>query len=217
MAARASIANSAANNISFFNFTPPYERVFNDVAYSFIHIPYCQYLKCSFFLLFLTKLNISGGNRWGQQGSKLLCRASPGPPHIASSTFHGDSVRGWRGRTWKREGEADPEPPGSASPSRVIPALRRLPVTPQARPYLAILRTRRPPVTSKAPAPRASNGAAPLPPVFGSSFLASCFLASSFLASSFLASLFGVGAGAAFGAGEAFFSSALLTADAAWL
>src|SRR5919199_6933025 len=58
-AAKASIAKSAANNISFFNFTPPYERVFMDVAYSFINILYCQYLKCSFFLLFLKKLNIS--------------------------------------------------------------------------------------------------------------------------------------------------------------
>jgi hypothetical protein len=58
-AAKATIAKSAANNISFFNFTPPYERVFMDVAYSFINILYCQYLKCSFFLLFLKKLNIS--------------------------------------------------------------------------------------------------------------------------------------------------------------
>src|SRR5918999_4089398 len=59
MAATASIANSAANSINFFNFTPPYERAFNDVVNSFIHIPYCQYLKCSFFLLFLKKLNIA--------------------------------------------------------------------------------------------------------------------------------------------------------------
>src|ERR687889_887121 len=92
-AARASIAKSAANNISFFNFTPPYERVFMDVAYSFINILYCQYLKCSFFLLFLKKLNISGGvgelNRTTSscavpiQGYHILCL-------IESSPLHGD-------------------------------------------------------------------------------------------------------------------------------
>jgi hypothetical protein len=81
IAATASIAKSAANNISFFNFTPPYERAFNDVAYSFIHIPYCQYLKCSFFLLFLKKLNIIGPD--GE--AEISRRISPEPPHIVSS------------------------------------------------------------------------------------------------------------------------------------
>src|SRR5918997_3232523 len=80
MAATASIAKSAANNISFFNFTPPYERAFNDVVYSFIHIPYCQYLKCSFFLLFLKKLNITGPD----EEVDTLSRVSPGPPYIVS-------------------------------------------------------------------------------------------------------------------------------------
>src|SRR5215208_4185741 len=90
-AARASIAKSAANNISFFNFTPPYERVFMDVAYSFINILYCQYLKCSFFLLFLKKLNISeaisGLNRTTRsctapiQGHHILCLIKSSPLH----------------------------------------------------------------------------------------------------------------------------------------
>src|SRR5919112_657862 len=81
MAATATIAKSAANNISFFNFTPPYERVFMDVAYSFIHIPYCQYLKCSFFLLFLKKLNIVGTD--GE--AEISRRISPDPPHVVPS------------------------------------------------------------------------------------------------------------------------------------
>jgi hypothetical protein len=81
MAAMASIAKSAANNINFFNSTPPYERVFNDNAYSFIHIPYCQYLKCSFFLLFLKKLNIVGSD-----GEAEISRyISLEPPHVVPS------------------------------------------------------------------------------------------------------------------------------------
>src|SRR5215208_4137848 len=86
-------------------------------------------------------------------------------------------------------------------------------------PYLTILRTRRPPITSKAPPAKANSEAAPLPPVFGSSFLVSSFLVSSFLVSSFLVSSFGAGVGAVLGAGAgaAFFSSDLPAADAAWL
>src|SRR5918994_1261802 len=85
MAATASIAKSAANNISFFNFTPPYERAFNDIVYSFIHILYCQYLKCSFFLLFLKKLNIVGSN----EKSGFSRRISPELPHAVASNGHG--------------------------------------------------------------------------------------------------------------------------------
>src|ERR687898_617531 len=81
MAATASIAKSAANNISFFNFTPPYERAFNDIVYSFIHIPYCQHLKCSFFLLFLKKLNIIRSD--GE--AEISRRISPEPPHVVAS------------------------------------------------------------------------------------------------------------------------------------
>src|ERR687897_1117704 len=81
MAATASIAKSAANNISFFNSTPPYERDFNDIAYSFIHIPYCQYLKCSFFLLFLKKLNIVGSD--GE--AEISRRISSEPQHVVAS------------------------------------------------------------------------------------------------------------------------------------
>src|SRR5918999_5690121 len=36
--------------------------------------------------------------------------------------------------------------------------------------YLMILRATRPPATNRAPAPSANSDAAPLPPVFGSSF-----------------------------------------------
>src|ERR671917_706316 len=81
MAATASIARSAANNINFFNFTPPYERAFNDIAYSFTHIPYCQYLKCSFFLLFLKKLNIVGS----EGEAEISRRISLEPPHVVPS------------------------------------------------------------------------------------------------------------------------------------
>jgi hypothetical protein len=85
MAAKASIAKSAANNINFFNSTPPYERDFNDIAYSFIHIPYCQYLKCSFFLLFLKKLNVVGSA--GE--AEISRRISPQPPHVVGFYRHG--------------------------------------------------------------------------------------------------------------------------------
>src|SRR5918992_4182984 len=81
MAATASIAKSAANNISFFNFTPPYERAFNDIVYSFIHILYCQYLKYSFFLLFLKKLNILGS----EGEAEISRRISLEPPHVVPS------------------------------------------------------------------------------------------------------------------------------------
>src|SRR5215204_2464963 len=106
-AAKASIAKSAANNISFFNFTPPYERVFMDVAYSFIHIPYCQYLKCSFFLLFLKKFNISEVIS-GLAGTTKPCAAPIQDHHImcliVPSSLHGDSVYVCGGRHRRKGG-----------------------------------------------------------------------------------------------------------------
>src|SRR5918997_1870839 len=128
MAATASIAKSAANNISFFNFTPPYERAFNDIVYSFIHILYCQYLKCSFFLLFLKKLNILGS----EGEAEISHRISLEPPHVVTSIGsrheppEGIGAAEDRRSTKRRRARAH----GLASSLAVPPALYRRPVNP---------------------------------------------------------------------------------------
>src|SRR5918999_837760 len=128
MAATASIAKSAANNISFFNFTPPYERAFNDIVYSFIHILYCQYLKYSFFLLFLKKLNILGS----EGEAEISHHISLEPPHVVTSIRsrheppEGIGAAEDRRSTKRRRALAH----GLASSLAVPPALYRRPVNP---------------------------------------------------------------------------------------
>src|SRR5918992_1087088 len=128
IAATASIAKSAANNISFFNFTPPYERAFNDIVYSFIHILYCQYLKYSFFLLFLKKLNILGS----EGEAEISHRISLEPPYVVTSIRsrheppEGIGAAEDRRSTKRRRARAH----GPASSLAVPPALYRRPVNP---------------------------------------------------------------------------------------
>src|ERR687894_1259441 len=128
MAATASIAKSAANNISFFNFTPPYERAFNDIVYSFIHILYCQYLKYSFFLLFLKKLNILGS----EGEAEISHRISLEPPHVVTSIRSGheppEGIGAAEDRRSPKRRRARAH--GPASSLAVPPALYRRPVNP---------------------------------------------------------------------------------------